>query len=52
MLMKEFDVILGVNLLESYRAVIDCYMITISIELLDGELMVIGRTKGNAFTES
>lgn len=49
--MREFDVILGMDWLASYKAVIDCYLKNITIELPDKELMVVATTKGNEFKE-
>jgi hypothetical protein len=50
--MREFDVILGMDWLASYRATIDCYSKTITIEIPSRELLVVATSKGNKFAES
>lgn len=49
---KEFDVILNMNWLSTYKVVIHYFLKTISIELSNKELMVSFTTKANAFVES
>ena len=50
--MRAFDVILGMDWLSSYHAVIDCFMKTITIELPNHETLVVGTSRGNRLADS
>ena len=50
--MREFDVILGIDWLSSYHAVMDYFMKTITIELPNHDILVMGTSRGNWLANS
>ena len=49
--MKDFDVLLGMDWLASYHAVIDCFYKTVTIKLPTQEPLVIGISRDNVFCQ-